>query len=613
MLVRFRSKDGMHRVSCEESNLFGALLENLLTQLKEPIDVSSIKVSDKPGLNNGEPVGNIIERTVRDLGLHHGDIVYITYDKNSTDINETAAAVATTHISQQHDSNSQSVNIDSLKTNTNNSSELPIDMELEKENGSISRKRSPLCKHGDKGMCEYCSPLPPWDKSYHEEHNIKHISFHSYLKRINEATNKKENGSSYIAPLSEPNFKIDLHCTNGHESWPRGICSKCQPSAITLQQQEFRMVDHVEFQNSALINNFIEAWRSTGMQRFAYMYGTYKKYDSTPLGIKAVVEAIYEPPQHDEQDGLTMDGEQVLKEMKEIDDLASKMRLFRIGLMFTDLTDSGNGDGSVFCKRHKDSFFLSSFEVIMAAKHQLEHPNICKFSEQNTFSSKFVTCVISGNLEGNIDISSYQVSTDAEALIDATMISGSTHPSMAYINETTNKRYVPEIFYMKKNEYNLTVKENAKPAFPNDYLLVSLSHGFPTTESTEDTKQESTEDKEVGETATIPSKPPMFISKGGFPWANRQAMGQSQDYQELKKYIFQSATSDNFNELHEKISNFHFLIYIHSLQIINEEQWKLLVQAATTTAPGEDYETPLLQLITTPEWQTLIMILQESS
>lgn len=612
MLVRFRSKDGMQRVSCENSDTFNKLIETFVLQLKKNIDISSIRVSDKPGIEGGEVATNILERTVDDLGLHHGDIVYITYKDldeaatPTTAVNETAAAVATTHISQGLHT-MKAVDINSGKQTNVKGSELPVDTELEKEEGLIPRKRSTLCKHGDKGMCEYCSPLPPWDKNYHEENNIKHISFHSYLKKINETTNKKESGSSYIAPLSQSNFKIDLHCTNGHEPWPRGICSKCQPSAITLQQQEFRMVDHVEFQNSSLINNFIEAWRSTGMQRFGYMYGTYQKYDSTPLGIKAVVEAIYEPPQHDEQDGLTMDGEQVLKEMKEIDTMASCMGLTRIGLMFTDLTDSGNGDGSVFCKRHKDSFFLSSFEVIMAAKHQLEHPNICRFSEQGVFSSKFVTCVVSGNLEGNIDISSYQVSTDAEALVDATMISGSTHPSMAYINDTTDKRYVPEIFYMKKNEYNLTVKENAKPAFPNDYLLVSLSHGFPSTESTE-TIEDSTANPEKNKIATA-----KFISKGGFPWANRQAMGQSQDYQELKKYIFKAATSDNFNELHEYISNFHFLIYVNTLQILNVEQWKLLVKAATMTGPNEDYETPLLQLITTPEWQTLIMILQESA
>lgn len=116
-------------------------------------------------------------------------------------------------------------------------------------------------------------------------------------------------------------------------------------------------------------------------------------------------------------------------------------------------------------------------------------------------------------MEGEIDISSYQVSTEAEALVTADMISGSTFPSMAYINDTTDERYVPEIFYMKSNEYGITVKENAKPAFPVDYLLVTLTHGFPNTDTETNSK---------------------FVSSTGFPWSNRQAMGQSQDYQELK-------------------------------------------------------------------------------
>ncbi|GMM58674.1 nuclear protein localization protein 4 [Maudiozyma humilis] len=594
MLIRFRAKNGMHRVSCEPAEAFGAVLERLAPLLGGNADLASLTVGEKPG-SGGEPVAGILQRSVQDLGLKHGDIVYVEYGDLGAGSVDTAAAPTGTPATIPS-------GIVAAATSSNGPlkvDELPVDQELEKMNGSVPRKRSQLCKHGDKGMCEYCSPLPPWDKEYHEQHNIKHISFHSYLKKLNENANKPENGSSYIAPLSQPDFKIDLHCTNGHEPWPKGICSKCQPSAITLQQQEFRMVDHVEFQSSALMNDFIEAWRSTGMQRFGYMYGTYQRYDPTPLGIKAVVEAIYEPPQHDEQDGLTMDMEQVVKEMQEVDAMAQKMGLARIGLMFTDLTDAKNGDGSVFCKRHKDSFFLSSLEVIMAAKHQLQHPNVCKYSEQGKFSSKFVTCVVSGNLEGNIDIASYQVSTDAEALVDATMISGSTHPSMAYINDTTSTRYVPEIFYMRKNEYKLTVKENAKPAFPDDYLLVSLSHGFPATSDEDSDAQDLTH-------------APKFATTSGFPWANRQAMGQSQDYQELKRYIFAAALDGDFNVLHDKISNFHFLIYVHSLQILSEAQWALLVKAATTRAPAE-YEEPLLQLVGAPEWQTLVMILQESA
>ncbi|KAG0656320.1 nuclear protein localization protein 4 [Monosporozyma unispora] len=577
MLLRFRSRDGMHRVSCELNDSLGTVLEKLVPQLDASADLNTFMINDKPGDQGAHPVGVIAGKSLEELGLKHGDIVFVNYSlKENT---------------------SQSVAVSSTTTTINplRVKELPVDVELDEEKGLIPRKRSDLCKHGDKGMCEYCSPLPPWDKEYHETNKIKHISFHSYLQKVNSQVNKS-NGSSYMSPLSQLNYKIDRHCSNGHEPWPRGICSKCQPSAITLQQQEFRMVDHVEFQDSQLVNEFIESWRFTGMQRIGYLYGTYAKYDSTPLGIKAIVEAIYEPMQHDEQDGLTMDMESIMEEMKQIDSTAKEMGLSRIGFIFTDLTDAGNGNGSVFCKRHKDSYFLTSFEIIMAAQHQLRHPNVCKYSEQGEFSSKFVTCVVSGNLDGEIDISSYQVSREAEALVDADMISGSTHPTMAWINETTNERYVPELFYMKQNEYGVTVKANAKPAFPVDYLLVSLTHGFPKLEDEESSKLQ-------------------FLSVKGFPWANRQSMGQSQDYQELKKWIVNPINDGDFNKLQERLSNFHTLLYMKTLDILSPEEWQLLLKTAIVSpeTTAEDRSEFLFQLVSTPGWQTLVMILQETA
>ncbi|KAH3902244.1 probable Nuclear protein localization protein 4 [Saccharomycodes ludwigii] len=587
MLLRFRSKEGIHRVQCAPETPFGEVVQTLLTKtLNKNPRLGSIKISC-----NGRNVtlDSISDQSVQQLDLKHGDMLTIDYEDQQQ---------------QQRLNKDNNINNPSISLNTKDLlksapklPELPVDIELSKENGLIPRKQSKLCKHGDKGMCEYCSPLPPWDRTYKEENNIKHISFHAYVKSLEETT--KTSGSSYVPPLSQPDFRITKKATCTHEPWPRGLCSKCQPSAITLQQQSYRMVDHVEFSTSELMNEFIDSWRQTGTQRFGVLYGTYEKYDTdiVPLGIKAIVQAIYEPPQDDETDGITMSilDNSFEEELCRVDKVANNFGIYRIGMIFTDLTDSGKGDGSVLCKRHKDSYFLTSLEVIMSAKHQLKHRNICHKSEQGIFSSKFVTCCISGNLEGDIEIAAYQVSTDGEALVQADMISGSTHPSMAWINETNEKRYVPEIFYTKKNEYNLTVKENAKPAFPIDYLLVSLTHGFP--ENVNNSEKEKNNDGYL-----------KFKTIKGFPWSNRQSMGYSQDYHELKRYLFATATSGDLNALLDKLSNFQLLIYIGSLDILSSEEWGLLVESCRNRSNMES----LMKLISTPGWQTLIMILQET-
>ena len=45
MLIRFRAKNGMHRVSCEPQELFGAVLEKLAPLLGGKADRGSLAVS----------------------------------------------------------------------------------------------------------------------------------------------------------------------------------------------------------------------------------------------------------------------------------------------------------------------------------------------------------------------------------------------------------------------------------------------------------------------------------------------------------------------------------------------------------------------------------------
>lgn len=564
----------MLRISTNASSDFLDVIDQLSNKL-EQADISTLTISDKP---NGQfqPIGTLAGKSPQELGFKNGEMLFLNYTANDAQP-QTQPQPSSTQSQSSSAAPSQYISIPQL-TDPSKVEELPVDKELEKEDGLIPRQRSKLCRHNEKGMCEYCSPLPPYDKGYREEHQIKHASFHAHLKEVNEATNKGT-GSSYIAPLSESNFAINKRCNGGHEPWPKGICSKCQPSAITLQQQEFRMVDHAEFSNFDIVNTFIESWRRTGTQRIGFLYGTYQKYDKVPLGIKAVVEAIYEPTQHGENDGLTLG--LPWEEESRIDAIAKECGIYKVGVIFTDLVDAGNGDGTVLCKRHKDSYFLSSLEVIFAAKLQSKYPNVSKFSESGKFSSKFVTCVVSGNLQGDIDIASYQVSEGAEGLVKADILTGSTQPSFAYINETNDERYVPEIFYNKINEYKLAVKVNAKPAFPVDYLLVTLSHGFP-------------------------QEPNPVFKSNSFAVENRQAAGISQDFAEVKKQL--KIDSHDTHDVINSISDFHLLTYLFSLDILSPSEEKLVVKIATQHKLEDAY-----RLIEQPGWQTLLTIIREST
>ena len=61
--------------------------------------------------------------------------------------------------------------------------------------------------------------------------------------------------------------------------------------------QPYRHVDNIAFENATLVERFLEYWRLTGVQRIGFLYGYYEVHKDVPLGIRATVVAIYEPPQ----------------------------------------------------------------------------------------------------------------------------------------------------------------------------------------------------------------------------------------------------------------------------------------------------------------------------
>lgn len=356
------------------------------------------------------------------------------------------------------------------------------------------------------------------------------------------------------------------------------------------------------------------------MQRFGWLLGRFEPYDKVPMGVKAVVEAIHEPPQAGDEDGIQLG--LPWEDEDKVEGLASICGLQVVGMIFTDLVpdEERKAEGKVVCKRHKDSFFLSSLEAILAATEAKKRPSLSRFSTTGKFSSKFVTCVVTGNLEGDIAVEAYQVSDQAMAMVEADMVEPSVDPGVVRIKEDTSgdadptkKRYIPDVFYTYHNQYNLQVKESAKPCFPTDYLCVSLTNGFPTDPS------------------------PRFVATEAFPTENRQGLNDqsfelvaarfSKMAQALPRSL--NSTSNGLDALRVRqggsglgeadqmpaelaevvgkwLSDWHLLAFLGMVGVFDKSDMQLLAKAASFRKP-EDLQV----LLRSPVWETLLTLVSE--
>ncbi|KAH9836514.1 polyubiquitin-tagged protein recognition complex Npl4 component [Rhodofomes roseus] len=591
MLVRIRSKDGNFRFDLAPTADVSELVAKIL-ETTNNADPFTLAISNRPRGN--ETLVSTINGNLQTLGLSHGDLVFVSYKPRE----ESAPEAATVAESSQTAHAGGAV----AKRPWELVQEDPVDTYWRSKDGKIPRERDPrFCKHGPAGMCEYCMPLEPYDAAYHAEHSIKHLSYHAYIRKLTPKISATTSSTALLPPLSQLSYKVKVPCpSGGHPPWPASICTACQPSAITLQSQPFRMIDHLEIASTAIVDRFLHAWRRTGTQRFGWLIGHYEPYEEVPMGVKAVVEAIHEPPQEGELDGLSLglpwEDEQQIKELAR----ASAKPLQIVGYIFTDLEPEEKDRTRTMYKRHPQSFYLSSLEAIFAAHVQKANPTPLRSSDTGLFGSRLVTAVLTGTADGGIDVSAYQVSEQACAMVEADMIEASVDPGIVRVKEEDRSedsaRYVPDVFFRYKNEYGLDVQKSAKPCFPVEYLLVNVSNGFPQNPS------------------------PVFHS-ATFPIENRPGLENQSIEQVLRQLaelhapdIPESSRGGDQRQraaLASWLSDWHLVAFLGTTQLISSDDMKVLIR--TATSPNLDDPTVLDALIRTDGWQTLMTFTRETT
>ncbi|KAK6008886.1 nuclear protein localization protein [Ostertagia ostertagi] len=387
------------------------------------------------------------------------------------------------------------------------------------------------------------------------------MSFHAHVRKLTSGHGK---GSQLKRPLENIRCTIDLNC----------------PAPQTVSERSMYEVQTAsdDIESPDIVNDFLNFWRTTGNQRIGYLIGKYQPFSDVPLGIKATVAAIYEPPQ-----SCSPDGVQLLDDPHEdaVDQLCNWLGLKRVGWIFTDLWSADRVKGTVHCTRHKHAFFLSAEECITAGYLQSLYPNVTEYCSDRYFGSK----LSHGDEQEQVNFHGYQVSNQCTALVEAQLLCPTNHPELAYIREKplTESQYLTDVQFTEKNQYGAEVLKDARP-LPVEFLLVDVPTGMP---------------KEPQYTFSPP--PPV----ARFNIENRDSMGTTQGGANLSAYCAEYS----LNQFLEQATNFHFLLYLMTNNLVQMSEVEM--QVLCTAVCTQDREAAIEWARETVNWQQLVALCHE--
>ena len=301
------------------------------------------------------------------------------------------------------------------------------------------------CQHGEGGKCPNCI-----NKEYISD--AKHISFDQYIndrKQKCKGTHEASTVCINCMPPAQIKYVKKKNCPN-HP--PEQVCNECMPPNVILNRQIYRHVDFVSFMNHEEIDLFLQPWIKGFFQtqRMGYLFGYYAKDPNYINGVRAVVEALYEPPQIGDYTSVKPLHD---RDIEIVDRIAKELSLEVIGWIFTGINEPG--------------IALSSYDIRKAAKFQqeylIDHPSGCKIS-------RFLTCIVKPNDQGDCEIETYMVSDMCQAL----------ERDKIFDNLDDKKRM--KVRKEKKGEIMPTIYMEGKPTqeFDPDFFIVNIAHGAPT-------------------------------------------------------------------------------------------------------------------------------------
>ena len=93
--------------------------------------------------------------------------------------------------------------------------------------------------------------------------------------------------------------------------------------------------------------------------------------------------------------------------------------------------------------------------MLLSAAYQISHPLQTKSSTTGTFSSRFVTCCLTGIEEGGIDVIAWQATEQGEAMVKAGIVEASVEPGIVRVRKPGEGEYIPEVFYRSGGPWDL--------------------------------------------------------------------------------------------------------------------------------------------------------------